>query len=333
MKLHLNKNYFLFFIMLVFIFVSTTAMSLAKNQSNDSGSFPKIQISYKNFPANPILKDGATFPILSAQGIIAVDLGSGISLYEKNPDASFLPASTTKILTALVALDTYSLDQIITIPKGVSVDGQKMGLYPGEQMKVEDLLYGLLVYSANDAAMALAIEYPTQASGSANGYNSFIEAMNQKAKDLSMTSSYFENPVGLDGNNQITTARDLMRASEIAMRNTEFVKIVGTKSITLTDVTGKSKYNLKNINELLGQVPGVLGIKTGWTENARENLVTYLDRDGHKIIIVMLGSQGRFGETKQIINWIFENYEWQEVKVPSLTALDNNRQLRPVYMP
>jgi len=321
MKLHLQKNYFLFFLMISFVFISTSAMRLSASEdlsekTMETGSYLGVSTYQKDFPPNPVLVDGSSFPILSAQGVVAVDLKSGVKLYEKNPDSALLPASTTKIITALVSMDTYPLDQILTVPKGVSVDGQKMGLYAGEQMRVEDLLYGLLVYSANDAAMTLAMNYPTPASGSAEGYNGFIEAMNKKVAELSMTNSYFDNPVGLDGVRQTTTARDLLHASEVAMRNSEFVKIVGTKSIVITDVTGKSKYNLKNINELLGEVPGVLGVKTGWTENARENLVTFLDRDGHLIIIVVLGSQDRFGETRQLIDWIFQSYDWQEVKIP-----------------
>ena len=184
-----------------------------------------------------------------------------------------------------------------------------MGLFQGEQITVENLLYGLLVFSANDAAEALALNYP-------GGYGAFIEAMNAKAKDLSMLNSYFLNPAGLDGSTQITTAEDLIRVSEVAMKNPEFAKIVGTKGVGFADTTGNIKYNLKNINELLGVVPGVLGVKTGWTENARENLVTYVERDGHKIMIAVLGSQDRFGETKELINWIFANYQWQEVKPP-----------------
>ena len=262
----------------------------------------------KVFPPNPVLAADSSFPILSAQGALAVDLDSGISLYEKNPDTKLLPASTTKIVTALVALDTYPLDQVITIGR-LKIDGQKMGLFQGEQITVENLLYGLLVFSANDAAEALASSFP-------GGYDAFIEAMNTKAKDLSMANSYFLNPAGLDGSTQITTAEDLIRVSEVAMKNLTFSKMVGTKMISFSDTTGKIKYNLKNINELLGVVPGVLGVKTGWTENARENLVTYVERDGHKVMIAVLGSQDRFGETKELINWIFANYQWQEVKLP-----------------
>ncbi len=311
MKLRLNNFHLLIVAGATFIFVSTTAMSINKvatERKTDSVS-SKV-LSAKTFPDNPVLKNGSTFPILSAQGVMASDLGSSVPLYEKNTDTKLLPASTTKIITALVSLDIYELNDVLTVPKGVNVDGQKMGLFTGEQMKVEDLLYGLLVYSANDAAMTLAINHP-------DGYDAFIDAMNKKAIELNMKNSYFENPVGLDGSSQSTTAKDLLRVSEVAMRNPTFAKIVGTKSIIVTDITGKTKYNLKNINELLGNTPGVMGIKTGWTENARENLVTFVERDGHSVIVVILGSQDRFGETKELIDWIFENYEWQKVTIPT----------------
>lgn len=308
MKLFNKKHRFLYLAILAFVFVSTSAMSI-------SGQIPQVQKfvnppvkETKFFPSLPVLAAEKFFPVLSAQGALAVDLNSGINLYEKNPDVKLLPASTTKIVTALVVLDSYPLDQVITVGR-LNVIGQKMGLFSGEQITVENLLYGLLVYSANDAAEVLAANYP-------GGYDAFIVAMNQKAKDLSMINSNFQNPVGLDGVNQITTAKDLIRVSEVAMRNPIFAKIVGTKSITLTDTTGKISYKLKNINELLDTVPGVMGVKTGWTENARENLVTYIERDGHKVMIALLGSQDRFGETKELINWIFTNYNWQEVKYP-----------------
>lgn len=307
MKLLAKKSHFLFLVMLSFVFVSTTSLALSSQKiivevlSRNLTAKPS-----RIFPPNPVLAADSSFPIISAQGAIAIDLNSGVSLYEKNADAPLLPASTTKIITALVSLDGYQLDQILTVGKGVGVDGQKMGLFAGEQMRVEDLLYGLLVYSANDAAEALAQNYP-------GGYDAFISAMNAKAAELSMTNTSFDNPVGLDTDGQHSTAKDLVRASEVAMRNPEFARIVGTERIVITDVTGKHVYNLKNINTLLGTVPGVAGVKTGWTENARENLVTYIERDGHKIMIALLGSQDRFGETKELINWIFANYEWQEV--------------------
>ena len=296
--------------MLAFIFIASTALVISGKITVPSQILKRLPAQpSKVFPPIPVLTDNSSFPTLSAEGVIATDLDSGITLYEKNSDLPLLPASTTKIVTALVSLDTYKLDQVLTVPQGINVDGQKMGLYPGEKMKFENILYGLLVYSANDAAEALAIDYP-------GGYDSFIAAMNVKAKDLSMVNSHFDNPVGLDTDGQRSTAKDLIRASEVAMRDPEFAKIVGTKNIAITDESGKTSYNLQNVNELLGSVPGVMGVKTGWTEDARENLVTYIVRDNHHIMIALLGSQDRFGETKELIDWIFGSYKWQEVKYP-----------------
>jgi len=302
MKFLKRKNNFIFLLILSFIFISTTAISsviiittpLIKQTKNS-----------KKFPSIPILINSNSFPIISAQSVLAIDLMSGIALYEKDPDTQLLPASTNKIITALVALDYFPLNHIVTVGI-VKVDGQKIGLIYGTKISIENLLYALLVYSANDAAEVIAQNYP-------GGYDAFIQSMNTKAKELSMTNSQFQNPIGLDGPTQFSTARDLVRATEVAMRNKIFAKIVGTKNVTITDETGNIKYDIDNINQLLGNVTGVMGVKTGWTQNARENLVTYLERDDKKIIIALLGSQDRFGETKELIDWIFANYQWQEV--------------------
>lgn len=291
---------------MAFVFISSSALAISKAWSNQNLVSRQVRHSSKVFPPLPVLGEHSLFPVISAEGVLAIDLPSGISLYEKNPDASLLPASTTKIVTALVALDAYPLDQVIRVGN-VRIEGQKMGLTFGEEMRVEDLLYGLLVFSANDAAEALAEGYP-------GGREAFVNAMNQKTADLSLENTSFYNPSGLDGNGHVTTARDLIRVSEVAMRNPEFAKIVGTREIIVSDISGKTLHHLTNINELLGKVPGVMGVKTGWTENARENLVTYIERDNHKVMIAVLGSQDRFGETKELIDWIFGNYRWKEVK-------------------
>jgi len=291
--------------MLSFVFISSSALSIGGNEFLELGK-AVVKNGDKVFAPVPIAKESSSFPVISAQAALAVDLSSGISLYEKNPDTTLLPASTTKIITALVALDSYPLEAVLKVGK-IKIDGQKMGLVFGEEMKMEDLLYGLLVFSANDAAEVLAQDYP-------GGYDVFVDAMNAKAKELSLENTKFYNPSGVDGNGHVTTARDLIRVSEVAMRNPEFAKIVGTKEITVTSIDGKIKHRLTNINLLLGKVPGVIGVKTGWTENARENLVTYLERDDKKVMIALLGSQDRFGETKELIDWIFANYEWKEVK-------------------
>lgn len=298
--------------MLCFVFISSSTLAITRSPNTTlpysnvvNTRNPFLQ---KTFPALPILGVSTYFPTLSAQGVLAVDLDSGVPLYEKNSDAPLFPASTTKIITALVALDTYQLDSVLTVGKEINVDGQKMGLFVGEKMSVQDLLYGLLVYSANDAAETLAVNHP-------EGYGAFIAAMNAKAKALSMKNTYFDNPVGLDGNSQRSTARDLILASGVAMRNPQFARIVSTTEIVVNDETGKFSHYLKNLNKLLGAVPGVVGVKTGWTESARENLVTYVVRDNKRVMIALLGSQDRFGETKELIDWIYGNYEWQTVEV------------------
>lgn len=253
----------------------------------------------------PVLAESATFPILSAQGVIVIDLDSFVTMYEKNPDATLLPASTTKIMTALVSLDYYPTDMIIEVGK-LNIDGQKMNLFEGEKITVEDLLYGLLVYSANDAAEVLAENYP-------GGRDLFITAMNLKAQELSMLNTKFQNPSGLDAVGHYSTARDMVRLSEFAMRNQYFAQIVGTREKEVYSVDKKTVHRLRNINELLGVVPGVMGVKTGWTENARENLITYIERDDRRLLIAILGSQDRFGETRELIDWTFVNYTWEDV--------------------
>lgn len=253
----------------------------------------------------PVLKDKNSFPVLTAQGVYAYDVDSGVVLYEKNPDMILFPASTTKIITALVAMDSYTMDQVLNVGT-LKVVGSKMGLLWHEQMTTHDLLYGLLVLSANDAAEVFASNYP-------EGREGFVAKMNEKAKELHAYNTNFKNPSGLDQDGQMTTAKDLARIASQAMQKPEFAQIVGTKEYTAKSADGNIVHPLSNRNELLGKVDGVLGIKTGWTENARENLVTYVNRNNRKVIISLLGSQDRFSETEELINWIYENFEWKNL--------------------
>lgn len=307
-KIHNKKetnNNLLYLSILTFVLVSTTAIS-SNSGFKTVYKYVTQSKSLKAYSDLPVLKDNAKYPIVSAQSVMAIDLTSGVTLYEKDPNKALLPASTTKILTALVALDSYSTDQVLKVGP-VRVEGQKMGLVAGEEIKFLDLLNGLLIYSANDAAEVLAQNYT-------GGRELFIALMNKKVKDLGLTNSHFTNPVGLDDGAQYSTTRDLAIVAKYAMQNPVFAEIVGTKEKIVKSVDGKISHRLMNINRLLGEVPGVLGVKTGWTENARENLVTYVDRNGRKVIIVVLGSSDRFGETKELIEWVYDNYTWEEVR-------------------
>lgn len=295
----------LYLCLLSFVFIASSALAISRETKLERAK--EVAIS-KSFTPIPILAEDASFPVLSAQAVLAVDLDSSVTLYEKNPEKLLLPASTTKIVTALVAMDYYPKNAVLKVGK-VQVEGQKMRLIKGEEITAEGLLYGLLVYSANDAAEVLADSFP-------GGRGLFIAAMNLKTKQLHLENTHFTNPSGLDGNGHVSTAKDLIRVSEVAMENEQFRQIVGTKEKEVTSIDGRIKHRLVNINELLGKVEGVLGVKTGWTEDARENLVTYIERGGRKIMIVLLASQDRFGETEELIEWIFDNYEWKNVNYP-----------------
>lgn len=268
---------------------------VTKDYSIDNVSLSKI----------PLLKDVNSYPLLTAQGVYAFDVDSSVVLYQKNPDEKLLPASTTKMVTALVALDSYNLADVLNTGR-FKTTGSQMGLVWNENITVEDLLYGLLVQSGNDAAEVLAINYP-------DGRDAFIKKMNEKAISLSAKNTNFANPAGLDNGEQYSTARDLSRIAQFAMNNEVFSKIVATETRLTQNIEGTIFHKVENRNELLGKVNGVLGVKTGWTENARENLVTFVERDNRRVIISLLGSQDRFGETQELIEWIFNNYEWREV--------------------
>lgn len=245
---------------------------------------------------------------VSAEGVVVYDLDSATVMYQRNANESLAPASTTKIMTALVSLEHYNLDDVVTI-KTVANDGQVMGLFPGEQMTVENLLYGALVYSGNDAAWALSEYYP-------GGEEAFVAAMNEKAKALHLTHTHFTNPVGYDDPQHMMTPIDLTRLAAYALTNKTIAKIVAIPQITVSDVSYTHFYPLTNVNQLLGKIPGVAGIKTGWTEEAGENLVTLVERNGHRVVIVVLKSQNRFGDTVSLINWVFNNFDWQSYNPP-----------------
>lgn len=272
------------------------------------------QVDVKTLPQWPFaVPTPAQYPVngtgsypgteVSATGVVVLDIDSGVYLYKRNEKELLSPASTTKLLTALVALDNYHLDDVVTV-KNIANDGQVMGLVPGEKITVENLLYGALIHSGNDAAWALADYYP-------GGVPKFVDAMNQKAGELHLTQSHFTNPVGYDDPNHKMSPIDLALLGEAALNNNVIAKMVAIPAITISDVTHTYFHPLKNVNELLGKIPGVGGIKTGWTEEAGENLITLVERGGHRVIIVVLHSQDRFGDTSMLINWIFATYQWQ----------------------
>jgi D-alanyl-D-alanine carboxypeptidase len=255
----------------------------------------------KKMKFNPVVssKNESSLSI-SAQGAYIVDLASFTPVYEKNTHMKLYPASTTKVITALVVRDLYKPDDVITIKK-VHSEGQVMGLVPGERITVENLLYGLLIYSGNDAAFAFADAY---------GYDKFIALMNKKAASLHMVDTHFVNPAGLDANGQVTTPFDLSLASRQLLKDEFLKKVVSIKEITISDIDFKYFHQLNNVNKLLGNLPGIGGLKTGYTEEAGENLVSFYKKDEHEFLIVILKSGDRFADTTSVVRWINENVQY-----------------------
>jgi len=253
----------------------------------------------------PYLKNPYFQPFITAQGAYIIDLPSFTPIYQKNQKSRFLPASTTKIITSLVAYDIYNPNDVITVKKTI-VDGQTMGLNIGEKITVENLLYGTLVHSGNDAAYVLAENY---------GYDKFIDLMNKKAKEIKMIDSHFSNPDGLDENGQYTTPFDLALAARYLLKNNYLAKIVSTKEIIISDVDFKYFHKLSNVNILLGEIAGIGGLKTGYTEAAGENLISFYKKNGHQFVIVILKSEDRFSDTRNVVKWIEENVDYLELGI------------------
>lgn len=239
-------------------------------------------------------------PIVTAEGVYVVELDSFSTLYEKNSRTKFFPASTTKIITALVAVDLYKPERIITVNQA-SIEGQIMNLVPNERITAENLLYGILVHSGNDAAYALANEH---------GFDDFIKMMNIKAMEIGMKDSHFKNPAGLDDFEQMTTPFDLALAGRELLQDPYLRKMVSTKEIIISDVDYRQFHTLTNVNKLLGEVQGLGGLKTGYTELAGENLVSFYRKDNHDYIIVIMKSQDRFLDTRSIVDWIDTNVSY-----------------------
>lgn len=265
-----------------------------------------VEINLPEPPAYPINVTETKAPFLTAKSAVVIDVPSKVVILAKNPNFRLLPASTTKIMTALIVLENYKLDNVLVVPKLDDLIGRNMELLGGEKITVENLLYGLLVHSANDAALTLSSRY-------SGGIEEFICLMNKKANELGLFNTHFANISGIDQVNHYSTVRDLAHLAVYAMKNPIFSEMVSTSKVTVSDVDKNHWHDLENTNELIGEVDGLKGVKTGWTEKAGECLVSYIERNSRKIITVLLGSRDRFGETKKLIDWVFENYSWQEI--------------------
>lgn len=264
----------------------------------------KKQIGALQFILNPLNFEAQDYPVIngslapeiSAKGAIVIDRNSQVILYQKNSNLIFPPASTTKIMTALVALDYFKPNDILTV-KTATVEGSVLGLPENEKFRFEDLLYAMLLPSANDATLVIAQNYP-------GGEQAFVKKMNEKAAELRLRNTSYADPIGLEDNKDYTTSLDLARLASIALGNSEFAKVVATKERNIKSLGG-NEYFLSNLNKLL-DLPGISGIKTGFTEGAGQVLVTSkkIANTNQDIIVVVMQSEDRFMDTEMILNYL-----------------------------
>jgi len=238
---------------------------------------------------------------ISAECAILIDGETGRVLYEKQAEEKSLIASTTKIMTALVICEQTNVLDRVKIPKeAVGVEGSSMYLKEGEVLTVQELLYGLMLQSGNDAAVALAI----YCGGTVEG---FTELMNDKAHRLGMTQSHFANPSGLDSPGNYSTARDMALLTAYAMQNPIFAQTVSTKTITIGERC------LRNHNKLLWQLEGANGVKTGYTKAAGRILISSVTRMGRQLIAVTFNDPNDWQDHKDLIEDGFSRFTVQKL--------------------
>ncbi|MGH4138045.1 D-alanyl-D-alanine carboxypeptidase family protein [Clostridium sp.] len=242
---------------------------------------------------------------VNAISAIALDCDSKIVLYEKNAYTPTEIASTTKIITALVAIKSGDLNKkIIVSEKAASIRGSEVGLRKGEEITLKELLYGLMLRSGNDAAIAIA----EGISGSVDG---FLKLMNEYALEIGLLNSNFESPHGLDSANHYSTAYDLALVTSKAKEIPIFNDIVSSKDIDAKDYNFTRSYH--NINKILWTLPGATGVKTGSTGKAGKCLVTSVKIKGREVIIVTLNCTPRWTETERISKYVEKNYEYKKL--------------------
>lgn len=273
---------------------------------------------------------------LNSRIAVAFDRESKRVIWGKDENKKTAMASTTKIMTAIVIIENSNLNDIVEVSqKAAGTGGSRLGLKKGDKVSIRDLLYGLMLRSGNDAAVALA-EFV------GGSIENFAELMNNKAEELGLKCTHFVTPHGLDDPNHYTTATELAKLADYALNNETFSNIVSTKNCTIT-INGYPK-NINNTNELLGNFPGVYGVKTGFTNNAGRCLVTAVKNDRFNIITIVLQAdtkKDRTADSVKLIKFVFNNYErvnveeivndefniWKEINIKRINinkSKDNN---------
>jgi D-alanyl-D-alanine carboxypeptidase len=265
------------------------------------GGFPPLRMDADQVRQQQKL---ALPPHITAASALVVDVDSGRTLYAVRPRDRMPPASTAKLMTALLTLQRAKLDdQVKVSQQAAGTTGSRMGLAAGEVLTVKDLMYGLLLPSGNDAAVALAEHV-------AGSEAQFVALMNDTAASLGMMDTHYVNPHGQDDPAQVTSAGDLITVAQADLAYPVFAEIVSTKNYQAAG------HPLSNTNELLGAYRGADGVKTGTTDAAGECLVASVTRDGHRLLVAELGSKDRYADARALLSYAAEGWRWQPAALP-----------------
>jgi serine-type D-Ala-D-Ala carboxypeptidase (penicillin-binding protein 5/6) len=242
------------------------------------------------------IKKGDPFPKAAASYVIQVN---GKTLWAHNPDSRLPIASITKIMTSIIVLEHCNLDEIVTISDSVKDEtGTRLGLRPGEKMSVRDLLAAALIKSACDACVALA-DYV------GGSQEQFVAMMNEKAAELGLYNTHFQNAAGHDSEDHYSTANDIAKLTKTALRNNFFSQTVSVNSKKISTLDGKRVFRLKNTNDTLESLKGAKGVKTGFTPLAGKCLVSLAGRGGTEVLLILLNSPNRWKIAEKMMSNAF----------------------------
>ena len=305
-----------------FVIITSFSYSFADDDTEDNIS---VDVSAEIVETATQTSNTLDSSSINSRSCIIYDRNSHMVLYGKNETKQVKMASTTKIMTSLIIIEKCNLSETIEISKkAAGTGGSRLGLKAGDKITIKDLLYGLMLCSGNDAAVALA-EY------AGGDIQSFAELMNNKSHELGLTNTHYESPHGLDSDGHYTTAYELAVLTDYALKNETFASIVGTKNYTVT-INGYPK-NLSNTNELLGYLNGVYGVKTGFTNGANRCLVTACKRNNMDIICVVLGADTKKFRTQdsiKLIEYAFKNFTYINANDLAINSFENwkNKNLK-----
>ncbi len=284
----------------VFLLLTAFVINLAADQKEKKETInKKVEVNKVDTSITPTIEVVSAYPTtfdFTSQSYLVYDLKTKKVVAGKDINTRVANASTTKLMSALVALETFPLDKVITVP-GVclGIDGSNANFYEGEQYFFEDMLYAILLRSAADATCAVANSYP-------GGEQAFVAKMNVRAKELSLDNTNYINPIGLDANNHYSSSEDLLKLI-LKIKDINKLNIVmGSRYFTLNSINTRRQTTVANTNELLFKLPGTVGYKTGTTSNAGECLVFGYNNLDTNLIIIVMGSKNRFYDAAELLD-------------------------------